>query len=163
MTAGSYQAFVIPGASQAVHYLVDGLARAVHADADEIQGVARGGRHGGAVVGVVGGLEHRLDVDRRHQLARQGALVRPAELFQRGAIDEHRLADQRGIGASIAVAVGLAHHVAVRSHQAAGQKGGDIGDLPGGEVAAQDQGGLGVVDHGAHIGHGRKAVLKVCA
>ena len=119
----------------------------MHADADEIQGIARGRRDGGAVVGVVGGLEHRLDVDRGHQLARQRPLMGAAQLFQRGAIDEHRLADQRRIGPPAAVAIGLAHHVAVGPGQAAGQEGCDIRDLPGGEVAAQDQGGLGVVDH----------------
>ena len=44
------------------------------------------------------GLEHRLDIDGRHQLARQGALVGAAQFLDRAAIDEHRLADQRGVG-----------------------------------------------------------------
>ena len=66
----------------------------VHADADEIQRIGRSGRQRGAVVGVVGGPEHGFDVDRRHQLARQRPLVGAAQLLERGAIDEHRLADQ---------------------------------------------------------------------
>src|SRR5580692_6152627 len=80
---------------QAVHHLVDGLARAMHADADEIQRIGCCGGQGGTVVGVVGGLEHRLDVDRGYKFARQRPLMGAAKLLERGAIDEHRLADQR--------------------------------------------------------------------
>src|SRR4051812_48302474 len=47
---------------QAVHDLVDRLAWAVDADADEVERVDRRGREDGAVVGVVGGREHRLDI-----------------------------------------------------------------------------------------------------
>ena len=54
---------------EAVHHLVDHLARAMDADADEIERIGRCCGDGGAIVGVVGGLEHRLDVDRRPQRA----------------------------------------------------------------------------------------------
>src|SRR5260370_2903759 len=92
MTAGPYQAFVIPVLAQelqAVPHLVDGLARAVHADADEIQSIARGGRDGGTVVGVIGGLEPPLDVDRGHPLARHRPLMGAAKLLPRGTLYQH--------------------------------------------------------------------------
>ena len=42
--------------------LVDGLARPVNADTDQLQRLRSAGDDGGTIVGVVGGAEHRLDV-----------------------------------------------------------------------------------------------------
>lgn len=120
-------------------------------DTDEVQSIGRRRRHGGPIVGVVGGGEHRLDIDRRHEVARQRPLVGASQLFHAAAIDEHRLADQGGVATTVAIAVGLAHQVTVCTREATGQKGRDVGDLPSGKILAQDEGGLGIVDHVPHM------------
>ena len=96
---------------------------------------------------------------------RSASLPETIELARAGGSEDRRDEDRhRGQG----------HHADLRAYtdggealhlvpQAAGQEGCDVGGLPGGEIAAQDERGLGVVDHGPHIGHRGTDVLKVCA
>ena len=75
----------------------------------------------------------------------------PLQLVEGAAIDEDRFPDQRGIGVAGAVAIGLAHEVRMGTAETASQEGGDIGHLPGQQILADNEGGLGVVDHGSEF------------
>ena len=103
------------------------------------------------------------ELQRTHQLARQGALVGSLQFLQRGAVDAHRFTDERRVGPATGIAVGFAHQVRMGAGEATGQEGGDIGHLPGGQVLAQNEGSLGFVDHAAHMGHAAPIVLNIRA
>jgi hypothetical protein len=119
----------------------------MEAEADQVELFAGTRRDRGAVVDVVAGLEQRLRIDREIQLAIPRALVGAADLRGVGSVDEDRLAHQRRVEMPVGVAIGLADHLGEAMGEATGEEGGDIGLLPSGEIAADDESRLGRVQH----------------
>lgn len=100
----------------------------MQAEPYQVEPIDRGASKRGAVVGVIGRLEHLLDVDRGPQLARQRPQMGAPQLLERGAEDEDRLADQGAIGTSGSIDIEFALEVAFRRRQAARQESSNIGE-----------------------------------
>src|SRR3546814_19388770 len=66
-------------------------------ETDEVEGVRVNASDRSAVVGVVAGGEQSPGVDRRVQVALEGALQRPCEILDGGGEDQDGLADERAV------------------------------------------------------------------
>src|SRR3546814_14152550 len=96
-------------------------------ETDEVEGVRVNASDRSAVVGVVAGGEQSPGVDRRVQVALEGALQRPCEILAGGGEDQAGLADERAVVPPGGIAVAFPGQFRIRTDADARQAEGDDG------------------------------------
>src|SRR5262249_58600896 len=95
----------------------------MEAEPDEVELGGCGRGDACAVVGVVGGLEQWLSIDREAHTAVDRAAMGAIEFDARRTVDEDRLADHRRVEPAHRLAVGVAGDLRVNAREAAGKGG----------------------------------------
>ncbi len=132
---------------QALRGLIDLLAVAVKAKADDVESLGRDRSDRRPVGGVMAGGEELLRVKRRRQPALESAPKRPLKLFRRSRQDEDGLSDEPAIDLPGCVNIGFPGELRMRSDEPAGQEASDVQFLPAREIISHHDGDLGIEAH----------------
>jgi AraC-like DNA-binding protein len=132
---------------RAFGYLVDGVARPVDSESDQVKILSGHGSHGGPVVPVVTGREQIRGEDRQGEPAADSALAGRGERLLAPLEDEHRLPEHRQVLSPVRVRIGLADHFGHTLPETTHEKRRDIQPLPDFQVLTQHNRDFGVEPH----------------